>query len=312
MIKLYRKNVTEFFQSVGRGLRFVSHLLTCSPAHLHPKTSAPENGFTLVEVLITLVIIGLIGMTAALSTTAGDSSDFDTSYQATVELMEEIQKAVLGDNIPHDRGVQINGYVADMGRLPVLNDSGQPESLWQKPEGLAARQYYAGAKISTGWNGPYVDRPDTGILKDGWGSALFFEIGLDKSFTIISYGGDMQPGGRGPAGDIVVKIKPHQYMAPLGFSFRGIDGDLDQGASTFTIHYPDPETGGLASEELEMDRYTSGELVFGLFVSNGEKRPLYPIGLRSITATIKHGKAKQEKVIVFSVQPGMNYLGTIE
>ncbi len=309
---LYRKNINRFFQPVGRGIDLLSQLPPRAPAPLLPCPPAPQ-AFTLMEVLVTLIIIGMMGMVASIifTTSEGDAA-FDHSYQATVEIMDQIQKAILGENIPFNRGVQINGYVANIGALPVLNDNGQPEGLWKRPKGIASARYHPGVRIKTGWDGPYVAVPDTGFLSDGWGTALSFEIGPDKSMTITSFGGDKKLGGSGPAEDIVIKIEPHQYMAPLGFSFRGVRGDLDYGASKFIINYPDPETGSVASQELMMDRYTSDKLVFGLYISDGEDRPLYPIGLRSMTASIKHGDEEQETVVVFPVQPGMNYLGTIE
>ncbi|MCK4488375.1 MAG: hypothetical protein KAU38_16645 [Desulfobacterales bacterium] len=47
-------------------------------------------------------------------------------------------------------------------------------------------------------------------------------------------------------------------------------------------------------------------------MSDGDKRPVFPVGLRSIIAKIRHRNEEEEKVIVFPIQPGMNYMGTIE
>ena len=100
-------------------------------------------------------------------------------------------------------------------------------------------------------------------------------------------------------------------MAPLGLRFKGLKEDISD--SEFEINYPDPETGALKSEKLEMEEIEVGELGFGHFVSDDDEKPLFPIGLRSITAIIKHGNEEpEEKVIVFPIQPGMNYLGTID
>ena len=111
----------------------------------------------------------------------------------------------------------------------------------------------------------------------------------------------MKPGGAGIDEDTILTIRKYHYMAPLGLRFKGLEEDIS--GSEFEINYPDPGDGSLKSEKLELDES-------GHFVSNEDQ--LFPIGLRSITAIIKHGSGEEAKVIVFPIQPGMNYLGTVE
>ena len=256
-------------------------------------------GFTLVEVLVTLAIIALMGTVAGAVYYKGYHDE--VAYQDTIEVLDTIKKAILGSNIPHNRGVHISGYVADMGALPRLNKDRQPEALWNKTRGLKSSKYYEEERIRTGWNGPYIREPDGGFLKDGWGNGLSFRCDKDGTLTIKSYGADMKQGGTELDKDIILRIKKYHYMAPIGFRFAGLKDDLRK----FEINYPDPKDGSIHSEELEL-----GDSV--LFVSDGDDRPLFPIGLRSITADIWHRGDHQEKVIVFPIQPGMNYMGTIE
>jgi prepilin-type N-terminal cleavage/methylation domain-containing protein len=268
-----------------------------------------RSGFTLVETLVTLAVIALMGTVAG--TVHYWNQEDEIAYEATREVLDGVKKALLGETIPHDRGVHISsGYVSDMGGLPDLNDDSQPDALWKQTPGLATSEYYPKARIRAGWNGPYIHEPDSGFLTDGWGNGLSFRCDTDGALTIKSYGADMKEGGTDLDEDIILKIKKHHYKAPLGFSFKGRTGDLKN--STFKINYPDPQTGALKTKELEMERGDAGELEFGLFVSDDKGKPLFPIGLRSITATINHGTEKEDKVIVFPIQPGMNYLGTLE
>ena len=258
------------------------------------------SGFTLVEILVTLVIIGLIGAVAG--TMYYENYQAEAGYEATLEVMDTIKKAILGSNIPHNRGVHISGYVADMGALPPLNENNQPEALWKRTKGIKESRYHQDARIRTGWNGPYLQEPDGGFFKDGWGGVLSFTCNKeDGSLTVKSYGADMKPGGDGIDEDTTLTIRKYRYMAPLGFRFRGLKEDIS--GSEFEINYPDPGDGSLKSEKLELDE-------FGHFVSDEDQ--LFSIGLRSITAIIKHGSGEEENVIVFPIQPSMNYLGTID
>jgi len=256
-------------------------------------------GFTLVEILVTLVIIGLIGAVAG--TMYYENYQAEAGCEANAEIMDRVKKAILGDNIPHNRGVHISGYVADMGGLPHLNRDNQPAALWKRTKGIKKSRYHQNARIQTGWNGPYLQEPDGGFLKDGWGGVLAFTCNKeDGLLTVKSYGADMKPGGSGIDEDTILIIRKYHYMAPLGFRFRGLEEDIS--GSEFEINYPDPGDGSLKSEKLELES--------GHFVSN--EGQLFPIGLRSISAIIKHGSEEEEKVIVFPIQPGMNYMGTLE
>ncbi len=250
-----------------------------------------------MEIVVTLAIIGLMASVAG--TIYHKKRQQEMGYQSTLYIMDEIKKAVLGENIPHNRGVNISGYVADMGNLPPLNDDSQPESLWKQTSGIKKSLYYPRQRICTGWRGPYIQEPDGDMLKDGWGNGLAFEYDEESgTLTITSFGADMKPGGTDLNADSILKIKKHHYMAPVSMSFKG-----NSSSSMFIINYPDPVTGALKSKELKLDK-------FGRFMSDEKK--LFPIGLRSISARIRRGNEEERRVIVFSVQPGMNYMGVIE
>ena len=272
----------------------INHICASAHLRLHP------HGFTLVEMLVTLSIIVLMGMVAG--TTYYKNYQAEIAYRSTLDIMDTIKKAILGSNIPHNRGVHISGYVADMGGLPSLNNDSQPESLWKKADGIEKSVYHEEARIRTGWNGPYISYPETGFLTDGWGMVLIFQKDSPGrgDMTIISYGEDGRERGSYLDKDIKMVIKKEHYMVPIGFCFKGTSTH----SSEFEINYPDPENGSLKkSEKIELSADSS-------FISNAGQ--LFPVGLRSVTACITRGDGKKEKVIVFTVHSGMNYLGEIE
>ena len=241
-----------------------------------------RKGFTLVEILVTLSIVGVMGAVAG---GIYLSVQKEKCYVETTEIMENIKKAILGSYTPHIRGVCISGYVADMGGLPPLNDDGQPESLWKKGEFQQPRKYYKDKRIWAGWHGPYIET-ETGFLIDGWGNGISFRK-AGYSLTITSYGADKKLGGLGLDEDITIVIKKEHYMAPVG-------GHLKEGS--LTINYP--HEGRLISKTIP----AAGN---GNFISKGDS-DLIPIGLRS--ADPPDG----DQPIVFSVQSAMNWLGTLE
>jgi general secretion pathway protein G len=130
-----------------------------------------SDGFTLLELLVVMVIIGLLaGFVAPQYFGQVSKSERKTARAQIVEL----EKA-------------LDHYRLDVGRYPTTE------------QGLAALM--AKPSDSAKWEGPYLRKA---VPLDPWGKAYVYrspgQNGAD--FDLLSLGKDGQPGGSGDAEDI--------------------------------------------------------------------------------------------------------------
>jgi general secretion pathway protein G len=130
-----------------------------------------ESGFTLVEILVVITIIGLI-----------------------VALVGPRVLNYLGESKVKTAKIQIQSFGSaidlfylDAGRFP------------SNAEGLAAL-VTPGSGVA-GWNGPYLKGGS--VPKDPWGKPYLYRSPSEHGpYEIVSYGADGQEGGSGTAADI--------------------------------------------------------------------------------------------------------------
>lgn len=131
-----------------------------------------ERGFTLVEILVVITIIGLI-----------------------MALVAPRVLNYLGESKVKAARIQIESfstaldlYFLDVGRYPSTS------------EGLAALvQRPGGART---WNGPYLR--SGAVPNDPWGNPYIYRSpGEHGAYDIVSYGADGQEGGTGTSADVV-------------------------------------------------------------------------------------------------------------
>jgi general secretion pathway protein G len=133
--------------------------------------SDSQRGFTLIEILVVITIIGLI---MALVGPRVLNYLTESKVKAARIQIESFSSA-------------LDLYYLDMGRYP------------SSTEGLSALVQPSG-NVS-GWNGPYLK--GSGVPNDPWGHAyLYRSPGERTAYEIMSYGSDGQEGGTGPAADI--------------------------------------------------------------------------------------------------------------
>jgi general secretion pathway protein G len=131
-----------------------------------------HQGFTLVELLVVLAILGLLaGLVGpkVLSQLGGAKSK-----TAKIQIKDFEQS--------------LDIYKLDTGRLPNAQEG--LKALVERPGNVS------------GWNGPYLKKSE--MPKDPWGHDYVYVVpGKHGEVDIISLGADGQPGGEGENADIV-------------------------------------------------------------------------------------------------------------
>ncbi len=130
----------------------------------------PARGFTLLELLVVMVIIGLlVGYVAPMYFKQVGKSE----VKVTRAQIESFGKA-------------LDQYRLDTGHYPTTEQSLQ--ALVVKPTEEAR------------WDGPYLKK---GVPLDPWGAAYIYKRpGTKGEYDIISLGKDSAPGGTGENADI--------------------------------------------------------------------------------------------------------------
>lgn len=129
-----------------------------------------QPGFTLLELLVVIVIIGLLAAYVGPKYFAQLGKSEVTITKAQIDAFDKA----------------LDTYRLDVGRYPTTE------------EGLAA--LLVKPTTAANWNGPYLKKE---VPLDPWGHAyLYRSPGSKGDFEITSYGKDGQPGGTDENADI--------------------------------------------------------------------------------------------------------------
>lgn len=140
-----------------------------------PTNKLDQFGFTLIELVIILVVLGIL---AAVAVPKFGNMAESSKANATRDEMRSLKRAIVGNPEAVSGGEYIDrGFEGDVGFVPSLLSD-----LVIKPGSVAA--YNKLTRL--GWNGPYIDSSGGSYLKDAWNSAYVYQSGNRR---IISVGG---------------------------------------------------------------------------------------------------------------------------
>jgi general secretion pathway protein G len=135
-----------------------------------PTQKQPKYGFTLLELLIVIVIIGLLAAYVGPKYFAQLGKSEVAVAKTQIEAFDKA----------------LDTLRLDAGRYPTTEEG--LNALLTQPSTM------------TKWNGPYLKKQ---IPPDPWGNAYAYRSpGQNKDFEILSYGKDGQVAGEGDAADI--------------------------------------------------------------------------------------------------------------
>lgn len=144
---------------------------------LHPRTQPHTrrraHGFTLVELMVVIVIIGLLSTVVMINVMPSQDRAMSEKARADISVLEQAVETYRLDNLAYPRTEHGLG------------------ALLKAPPGLARPERYR--------QGGYIRRlPD-----DPWGNAYQYrQPGRSGSFDVFSYGSDGVEGGEGDAADL--------------------------------------------------------------------------------------------------------------
>ncbi|MDP3048595.1 MAG: carboxypeptidase regulatory-like domain-containing protein [Thermodesulfovibrionales bacterium] len=197
-----------------------------------------RNGFTLIELVIVMVLIGILAAGAVMMF---GNVVTQQRFDETIKEMNNLKMAMLGNPEMTQSGARSSfGFVGDIGALPsTLTPLVEKGAL---PSRVTTFTYDPSVGVETGtgagWLGPYIDDKKDGsgnylALLDGWGTAYTYN---NATGQITSYG----PNGVSGGGDDITI--PETSIAGLisggvAGQVRGNQGSPVEGV-TVTIYYP--------------------------------------------------------------------------
>lgn len=134
-----------------------------------------RQGFTLIELVIIIVILGVL---ATVAIPKFSSMSESSKVTATKQEMRAIKRAIVGNPQVVAGGQLVDrGFEGDVGFAP-----NQIGDIVVKPGSLSVYNQLT----RLGWNGPYMDAADNSYLSDAWEQTYVYDL---PGRRLISTGG---------------------------------------------------------------------------------------------------------------------------
>ena len=146
-----------------------------TPARSRMPRSLLRAGFTLIEVMVVVVVLGLLAATVAPNVFSQVGVAKEESARSQIAML----------------GTALDAYRLDNDRYP--SESQGLEALWREP---------VSDPLPRNWRGPYLRKP---VPVDPWGNAYVYSIpgrATSWGFGLMSLGADGREGGMGEDADI--------------------------------------------------------------------------------------------------------------
>lgn len=160
-----------------------------------------QSGFTLLELVLVLFLIGLLASAGLLFT---DNVESQAQYEETQRRIALIRQAVVGDSNQtlNDRPI-INGFATDVGRLPLCIEElltlGEETAIgsgdYRSPCDPSEPEFFLSkwaidtdTGIGSGWRGPYIqtnhDSDAVKRFRDGYGNGDATDANFGWNLTL--------------------------------------------------------------------------------------------------------------------------------